>query len=167
MPEPGDGCQRALRALDETLVDATAYLLDVDPELDGGHQTAREVLCHLVFWHREYVAVSQALLKGQKPPLKEGTYAQLNRVATREFAGRSMAELIQSLLAMQESFRQHLLALPDWSIDFPVKQAGRFKSVADRVLNIESHIRGHIRRLRRAERLGNAWVKAYYPDQDG
>jgi hypothetical protein len=167
MPEQGDGCLRALRALDETLVDAAGFLADVDPDLDGGYQTAHEVLCHLVFWHREYVAISQALLEGREPTLKKGTYAQLNRVATKEFAGQTMAELANSLLTLQQLLREQLLALPDWSIDFPVKQAGRFKSVAGRVPNIESHIRGHVQRLRRADRLGQEWVEAYYPDQDG
>jgi hypothetical protein len=58
------------------------------------------------------------------------------------------------------------LAFPDWSVDFPVKQGGRCQSIARRVPGIEQHVRGHIKRLRRADRLGEAWVKAYYPDLD-
>jgi hypothetical protein len=76
-----------------------------------------------------------------------------------------MEELAHLLVALQGSLRQQLLAMPDWSIDFPVKQGGRYKSVAERLPNIESHVRSHIRRLRRADRLGQEWVKAYYPDQ--
>lgn len=166
MPDTGDGRDRALAALDEALDEAASYLTDVDPELDGGHQTARDVLCHLVFWHREYVAISRALLEGQEPPLKEGTFAELNAQATDEFAGQSMDDLSHSLLALQEPLRKQLLAMPDWSIDFPVKRGSRPKNVAERVLAIEGHVRGHIRRLRRAGRLGNAWVKAYYPEED-
>ena len=164
MPEQVDDRVRALRALDKALVDAADYLADVDPELDGGHQTAREVLCHLVFWHREYVAIIQALLEDQEPPLKEGTYAQLNCEATIEFADRSMDELARSLLALQASLRKQLLALPDWSVDFPVKRGSRRKSVSERVPGIAGHVRGHMKRLRRADRLGEAWVRAYYPD---
>ncbi len=164
MPEQGNDRARVLRALDEALVDAAGYLADVDPELDGGHQTAHEVLCHFVFWHREYVAISRALLAGQDPPLKEGTFAQLNCTATKEFAERSAEDLARLLLVLQESLREQLFALPDWSIDFPVKRGGRPKSVAKRIPAIESHLRGHIKRLRRADRLGEAWVKAYYPD---
>lgn len=165
MPEQCDDRMRALGALDEALVDATSYLVSVDPELDGGHQTAREVLCHLVFWHCEYVAISRCLLEGQEPPLREGTYAQLNCEATKEFAHQSMGELAHSLLVLQESLRKQLLALPDWSTDFPVKRDSRPKSVAKRVQAIERHVSGHMKRLRRADRLGDAWVKAYYPDQ--
>lgn len=165
MPEQGDDHAHALHALDEALVDAARYLADVDPGLDGGRQTAREVLCHFVFWHREYVTTSQALIEGGEPTLREGTYAELNCAATSEFAGHSMADLVDLLLALQQSLREQLLALPDWSVDFPVKQGGRSKCVAERVAAIEHHIRDHLRRLRRADRLGEAWVKAYYPDQ--
>jgi hypothetical protein len=165
MAEQGDDRMRALHALDEALVDAAGYLAGVDPELDGGHQTAREVLCHFVFWHREYVAISRALLEGREPPLKEGTYAQLNCEATKEFARQPMEELAQALLALEESLRKQLLALPDWSVSFPVKQDSRPKSVAQRVADIEGHVQDHLRRLRRADRLGEAWVRAYYPDQ--
>jgi hypothetical protein len=166
MPEKGDDRECAIRALDEALADAVGYLTDADPDLDGGHQTAREVLCHFVFWHREYVTIAQALLDGRELPLREGTYAQLNAEATREFAGQTMNELACSLLALQETLRQHLLRLSDWSIDFPVKQDSRQKGVTERVSAIESHLRDHVRRLRRAGRLGDAWVKAYYPDQN-
>ena len=166
MPERGDDRERALCALDEALADAAGFLTDVDPDLDGGHQTAREVLCHLVYWHREYVAISQALLEGRNPSLRDGTYAVLNREATQEFGGQPMDDLACSLLAFQRTLRQQLLALPDWSIDFPVKRGSRRKSVAERIPTFESHLREHIRRLRRAGRLGEAWVRAYYPDQE-
>jgi len=166
MPEQSDDRVRALRALDEALVDAAGYLAGVDPELDGGHQTAREVLCHFVFWHCEYVAISRALLDGQEPLLKEGTYAQLNQEATKEFGQRSMAELVHELSVLHELLRKQLLALPDWSVDFPVKRDSRCKSVTERVLAIERHVTMHVTRLRRADRLGDDWVKAYYPDFD-
>lgn len=166
MPEQGDDRLRALGALDEALVDAAGYLAGVDPDLNGGYQTAREVLSHLVFWHREYVTISQALLEGREPVLREGTFAELSGGATAEFAGQSMADLAASLSSLQWSLREQLSALPDWSVDFPAKQDSRPQSVAKRVALIEQHLRDHVRRLRRAERLGQAWVKAYYPDQD-
>jgi hypothetical protein len=166
MPEQGDDHLDALRALDEALVDAAGYLAGVDPDLDGGYQTAHEVLSHFVFWHREYVTISQALLEGRGPALRDGTFAQLSREATTEFAGQSMADLATSLLALQKSLCEQLLVLVDWSVDFPVKQDSRPRSVAKRVALIEQHLRDHVRRLRRAERHGQAWVKAYYPNQD-
>lgn len=164
MPERGDDREGALSALDGALAEAASFLTGVDPELDGGHQTAREVLCHFVFWHREYVTISQAFLDGRDPPLREETYAELNAQATVEFAGRSMDDLACMLRDLQKTFRSQLLALPDWSIDFPVKKGARPKCVTERVPAIENHLRGHIQRLRRAGRLGREWVRAYYSD---
>jgi len=112
------------------------------------------------------VAISQALLEGREPSLRDGTYAQLNAKAAREFAGRSMEDMACSLSALHSPLRKQLLALPDWSIDFPVKRDSRPKSVAARVSAIEEHLSDHIRRLRRASRLGEAWVKAYYPEEE-
>ena len=166
MPEKGDDRERALRALDNALADAARYLVDVDPDMHGGHQTAREVLCHFVFWHREYTVIVQSLLDNRQPALRDGTYAQLNAEATREFGGRTMTDLACLLLDFQGTFRRQLSSLPSWSIDFPLKQDSRQKSVAERVPVIENHLRDHIRRLRRAGRLGEAWVKAYYPDEE-
>ena len=166
MPEEANDRERALCALDDTVHDAAGFLAAVDPDLHGGHQTARDVLCHFVYWHREYVTITRAMLDGCQPPLKEGTFAQLNSEATKEFAGRTMVDLSNSLLTLQETLRAQLRSLPNWSANFPVKQSGLHKCVADRVSGIESHFRSHIRRLRRAERLGEAWVRAYYPDQE-
>lgn len=166
MSEGVNDRQRALDALDDAVDDAIAYLTEVDPDLDGGHQTAREVLCHFVFWHREYVAITRAMLTNRQLPLRCATYAKLNAEATKEFSEQSMTDLATSLSALQRTLSAQLLALPDWSVDFPAKEGARFKSVAERIANIEGHLRGHIKRLRRAERLGEAWVKAYYPNQE-
>lgn len=166
MSEAIDDRECTLHALDGTVADAVEYLAEVNPELHGGYQSAREVLCHFVFWHREYVAITRAIVDGRKPTLRSGTYAQLNAGATMEFSEQTMADLACSLQDLQQTLLVHLRAIPDWSADFPVKKGSRFKSVADRVPDIESHLRGHIQRLRRAERLGREWVSAYYPVQD-
>jgi hypothetical protein len=166
MPEEVNDRERVLRTLDDAVNDAAGYLAEVDQDLHGGHQTAREVLSHLVYWHREYVTITKAMLDGCQPPLRDGTFAQLNAEATKEFAGQTMADLAYTLLTLQETFLTQLRSLPDWSANFPTKQDGRHKCVTDRVSGIESHFRGHSRRLRRAERLGEAWVRAYYPDQE-
>ena len=166
MPERVNDHASVLRALDDAVADAAGFLAEVDEDLHDGHQTAREVLRHFVFWHREYVQIAQALSDGCQPSLRRGTFAQLNAEAAQEFAGQEMTDLTCSLLALGETLIGQLRSLPDWSMIFPVKYGSRPKSVAQRLPEIEGHLRGHIRRLRRAERLGEAWVKAYYPDQE-
>ena len=166
MPEAVNDRERVLQALDDAVIDAADYLAEINPDLHGGHQTAREVLSHLVYWHREYVTITRALLDKRRPPLKKGTFAELNATATKEFAGETMAGSAYTLLLLQQTLMTQLRSLPDWSANFPVKHDVRHKCVTERVSGIESHFRGHIRRLRRAEHLGDAWVKAYYPDQE-
>lgn len=159
-----DDRERRIQALDDAVTDAAGFFSEIDESLCGGYQTAREVLSHLVFWHREYVAIVRALLEGRELPLRSGTFAQLNAGATEEFAGRSFPELVEHLIQLQHILQADLRRLPDWEMRFPVKHGSRLKCTADRVERIESHIRNHVKQLRRAERLGQAWVKAYYPE---
>jgi uncharacterized small protein (DUF1192 family) len=139
-----------LAALDRAVMDAVSFLCDVDEKLTDGSQTAREVLSHLVFWHREYVSVANARVEGRRPALKSGTFAELNAQAYREFVSYSMPELAQYLASLQEELVALLQRLLHWRMDFPVKQGGRWWSVEDRIPAIETHIRNHVARLKRA-----------------
>ena len=154
----------ASKTLSATVTDAAEFFLQNDPHLFDGYQTAFEVLSHLLFWHCEYVAIIQALRNDVQPELRAGTFAELNQVATEEFAGIPVDELANQLLAYQKTFEDELGQITNLLIEFPIKCGGRTKSVRDRVPSIESHIRNHVRRLRSAERHGEEWVKAYYQD---
>jgi alkylhydroperoxidase/carboxymuconolactone decarboxylase family protein YurZ len=163
MPQQKDDRQPALQGLADTVNEAAAFFVATEESLSDGYQSAREVLSHLVFWHREYVAIAQALADGCEPELRKGTYAELNAGATCEFEGKTMEELARLLLHYQKSLEEALLSLPDWGIIYPVKYGGRLKCVAERLPAIESHIRNHVKRLQRAERRGEGWVRAYFP----
>jgi hypothetical protein len=162
MKESRRECLDLLHALNVIVAEACAFFLKVDQDLFDGRQNAREILSHLVFWHREYALTIKALKDGQQPRLRAGTYAALNSAATREFLNTPMSELTRELRSYQDQLADDLRLLPDWNIDFPVKSGGRSESVAGRLPSIESHIRSHIRRLKKAERLGEAWVNTYY-----
>ena len=73
--------ERLLGKLANTVSGAALFLAEADESLNDGHQTAREVLSHILFWHREYVAIVQALLEGHPPDLRHGTFAALNAPA--------------------------------------------------------------------------------------
>ena len=154
----------ALKTLTTTVTDAAEFFLQSDPHLFDGYQTASEVLSHLLFWHCEYVAIIHALRNGVQPELRVGTFAELNQVATEEFAGIPVDELANQLLAYQKTFEDEIGQITDLLIEFPIKCGGRSKSIEDRIPSIEAHIRSHVRRLKSAERHGEDWVKAYYQD---
>jgi hypothetical protein len=163
----GNSRGQALRELQDVVSQAADFFGQADESLADGHQTAREVLSHLLFWHREYVAVLQAVAHGQEPALRAGTFAELNAAAACEFAGLSMSLMAVRLCAHQELLAGLLAELPDWTADFPVKQLGRGATVAERVSGITAHVRNHLRRMRRAQRQGEAWVRAYYSAELG
>lgn len=162
MPEGVDDHEQKLKALSQTISDATVFFEEVDERLWDGHMTAREVLSHLVFWHREYVAIAQALAQHRPLPLKKGTFAELNATSVGEFEEQSMPDMACRLPLLQRELVRYLRQLPDWDVNFPIKQGVRQKCVSDRLTAIEAHIRNHVNRLRRADRHGEAWVRAYY-----
>lgn len=163
--EPLQTREEQLKSLTKTVTKAADFFITVDDNLYDGFQTAREVLSHLVFWHQEYVTIIRAILSDQNPELKQGTFDELNAAAACQFERNSMGQMSRQLVLLQKSLVKLLFDLPEWSITFPVKQGGRRKSVTERVPAIESHVANHLKRLRRAKRLGIEWVQAYYPDQ--
>ena len=153
-----------LSTLTEGVAFAAHFFTEVEESLFDGHQTAREVLSHLVFWHREYVAISHALLYGDQPELLSGSLADLNKSAHIEFQEMSMLELADDLTQLQSSLAINLRRLKDWSINFPFKKGCRGTDVAGRICAIDTHIRNHVARQERAQRRGEAWIRAYYLD---
>ena len=141
-----------LIALRRTVLSAALFSATSAEQLADGFQTAHEVLAHLVFWHREYVAIAQALASGRQPELRSGTIVELNARAYQEFAGMPLPALARCLVTLQELLEAALWHLPDWEINFPVQQGGRYCSIDERLLAIESHIHRHVARLRNAAR---------------
>jgi hypothetical protein len=140
----------ALADLDRAVRDAAAFFAQVDEALADEHQTAREVLAHFVFWHREYGRIVRALAKGRAPNLREGKFREFNAQATREFVTAPLPVLTQRLQDSQKRLQRALVALPDWDVNFPIKTGTKFTRVAIRVPQITAHIRNHVTRLQRA-----------------
>lgn len=165
MPEKLKHLEEALVDLDSAVRHAVRFFRSADEALFDGHQSARDVLSHLVYWHRVYYRVARALIEGREPPLPRGTFAELNARATARYAKASMDRLSRQLLRRQRHLVNVLRQLPDESLDFPVKQGARRRAVVARIKGIGAHIEGHVARLERARRHGPAWVQAYYPSE--
>jgi hypothetical protein len=149
--------ERMLASLDRAVMEAVSFFCNVDETLSDGSQTAREALTHLVFWHREYVRVANALVEGHSPSLKSGTIAELNAEAYHVFASYSMLELAECLACLQEELVTLLQKLLHWRMDFPIRAGKRpWCSVEERIPRIEAHIHNHVERFKRAARKGHA-----------
>ena len=152
-----------LTSLDGSVVDMVELLGQIGEDFYDGQQTAREVLSHLVFWHREYVVITAALVNGRSPHLRQSTLIALNARAAREFRRVSMVTLCQDFLKLQQALTDNLRELPDWGIEFSIKKGCHRANVPERVQFIQDHIDGHLSRMENARRHGEAWVEAYYP----
>src|SRR5664279_4306491 len=139
----------ALDRLNRTVIDASAFFVNVDENLSDGHHTAHGVLAQLVFWQEQYVETARALLEQRTPPLKAGSFERLNQVARSNFAGDSMTMLAYALSCLQKEFDGIVRQLPDWSINFPIKADSAPCSLNERLVEIEEHIRQHIQRIKR------------------
>jgi len=152
-----------LSNLNKTVSKAVTFFSQADRNLFDGHQTAHAVLSHLVFWHRAYCSISQALLLNKKPVLLKGSMEELNERAACEFEETPMCDLAACLADYQELLTNNLRNLSDWEVNFPFKAGCRQSDVAHRVNFIINHINHHLSRQERANERGEAWIKAYYP----
>jgi len=142
--------ERALATLQIAVDRAAAFFSGANANLFDGFQTAHEVLAQLVFWQCEHVRVTRMLLAGQDPDLLAGTRPALNRAACAERRTMTMIELVDQLIVRQRELDALLRRLPDWNIDFPIKQGGRPCTVEDRVLALAAGIDHHVAQLKRA-----------------
>lgn len=163
MNEAAPDREQLLALLDGTVSQAVQFFTGINGRFFDGHQDAHAVLSHLVFWHREYCAISQALIENRKLPLSRGSLAELNAQAACEFQVTSMPELAACLSDYQNQLANNLHQLPDWNVNFPFKLGCRKSDVAGRIISIENHIRHHLTRQQRAQQRGDAWIRAYYP----
>ncbi len=143
--------EEVLERLNRTVADAAAFFASADDSLFDGRQTAHSVLAQLVFWHEQYVSIAGALRQERAPNLKAGSFERLNQVARNTYANESMAMLAYDLSCLQKEFDALARQLPDWSINFPMKQDSEPRSLGERLSEIETHIRHHVERLRRAQ----------------
>lgn len=153
-----------LSDLNDSIKFAAEFFMHSNEDLFDGHQNAREVLSHLVFWHREYCSISKALLLGKKPTLISGSLAVLNERATCEFQEQDKDDMVRYLVEIHKDLDMNLRQLKDWNINFPFKKGCRKTDVAGRICSINNHIRNHLVRQERAYHRGEEWIKAYYSD---
>lgn len=105
-----------------------------------------------MFWHRHYVRLLSALATGQAPPLPAESYPALNTRAYREFQSEAMPALAARLARYQRQVDRLRRSLPNPTVEFPLKQGSSCHRADDWIPRIAAHIRGHVLRLRRAER---------------
>ena len=140
-----------LAALHQTVDDAATFLNTIDPAVRDGDQSVHDILAHLVFWHREYVAVISAIAQGKKPQLHVEKFYELNALAYREFKNVSRQTLTKRLVRLQSELEQVALGV-NGNTKFAFKEGVKTRTLAHWLPKIRAHIEGHLVRLRRIEK---------------
>jgi hypothetical protein len=151
-----DSLNTVVNRLSLSIQEAVGFFISAPVELRDGPQSVKEVLSHLVFWHREYVNILGALLAGRSADLRMGKFRELNEQAYAEFRDRSMAELASLLSGYQEQLEALLMSGFDPRQMMQVKQGSRAWGVLELMDRVEAHIRGHLLRLKTAQRLSSS-----------
>ena len=153
--------EQVISRLDAAVAAAETFFRAAGEDLRDGQQTAREALAHLDFWHLEYVHCAEALAAGRSCALRHGSSAELNALAARQVPDEPMPVLARRLSYRQKQLAKRLRQLPDWSVNFPVKADCKPCTVAERIVQIEAHIHGHVARLRKAARQPREGAASY------
>jgi hypothetical protein len=138
-------------ALTNSVNAAAAYFDSLDENLRAGEQTVRQVVAHIVFWHREYVAVMGAIARGRQPILCAGKFYQLNQLAYREFQNVPLPILTKRLIRLQSDLGSVAVNVPNRH-KFAFKAGSKPQPITYWLPRIQAHIDGHVARLRQAEK---------------
>ena len=138
--------------LERPVADAAGFLAHVSEHLRDDNQSVRPLLSHLVFWHREYVRIANALARQRAPRLKMIPFRHLNAQATKMFAHQTLPALARQWVQLNHRLISNLSRISDWRLDFPLKANIQFCSIRLRIPQMTALIRSHVRRLERTER---------------
>lgn len=152
MPKRTHSLEQVFAHMQCTAADAAMLFRNIDEQTDDGFQAARQVLAHLVFWHREYVKIARSALNGKPPELRHGTYSSLNALAHQEFRDRSMSNLTDQFMTLQSELIEISEALQSRRVKLPFKEGGQVLNLEDWLRRIQAHVLGHVRRFHRVER---------------
>ena len=90
-----------LHALTHIVADAAQFFSQVDEAVADDHQTAREVISHLIFWRRHYVRVAWALVEGCPVPLRSGKFRELKALLAEQYNTNLLPALATRLARLQ------------------------------------------------------------------
>jgi len=114
-----------------------------------------EVLCHLAFWHEQYVAILEAIQDGREPPLINGTFKSINASAVAAHLATPPAELVHKLEKAQDSL-ERITGNPDAeTLAFSFRKGSKVWPLPKAIELIAGHISLHEKRLHHSPRASS------------
>jgi len=111
------------------------------------HWDIKDIVGHITYWHINYAANLKACDQKRKPPLLKGKYIDLNQKGVDEMRKYSFKELRKKLLDANLVIGNVVRKGDVRKVKY--KEGTRDYSIEEFLQVITSHIKGHIRDVRR------------------
>ncbi len=115
-----------------------------------GEWGTREILSHMVFWHRGTVEGMESVARGGGPTTLKGETDELNAETVGGMAGRSVEDLIAEIRGLQTRLVAAARALPDPGATVLVRDEDGGSSAIRRLQAITHHWKEHVDELKAA-----------------
>lgn len=112
-----------------------------------GRWGAREVLCHLVWWHQVTAEGAEAVLSGGEPYRMYASVDEMNARAVGRLAGKNIGQLAELVHQYQARLVKAARQLPDAQATVVVFGDGSGRSVQQRLEAMAQHWEEHVKEL--------------------
>ena len=138
-----------ITALEQSVEAGLGYFLGPGSQskVKIGRWEAREVLCHLVWWHQATVEGMEAVASGGAPYRIYASVDEMNARAVGRSAGKDINQLVDLARQWQARLVQAARACPEPSTTVLVMGDGSGRSVLQRLETIAHHWNEHVKEL--------------------
>ena len=109
----------------------------------------KEALAHLLYWHEHYLAQSKASLAGRTLKLPAGRFTDLNARAVAKYSALTPAALVRRFRSANRRLCALATNTDPRKIAFRIKKDSQLWRLSDLIPAAESHIRNHLRALKK------------------
>ena len=143
--------ERLIHTLDKSVEEGLALFEEIasnSPEARVGDWGAREVLCHMVYYHEVAVEGWEAVRRGGPPYRFDVHVDELNaRIIARQ-AGKNVQELVAEIRRLHELYLNEARTAPDLDVVGVVRWDDSTSTIRQRLASNNRHWQDHIREWR-------------------
>jgi len=145
----GQQIDSLITALEQSVDSGLAYFQGPGSQskVKIGRWEAREVLCHLVWWHQATAEGMESVASGGAPYRIYASVDEMNARAVGRLAGRDVNQLVDLVRQWQARLVKAVRALPDPNATVLVLGDGSGRSVQQRLETIAHHWNEHVTEL--------------------
>lgn len=145
----GQQIDSLITALEQSVDSGLAYFQGPGSQskVKIGRWEAREVLCHLVWWHQATAEGMESVASGGAPYRIYASVDEMNARAVGRLAGRDVNQLVDLARQWQARLVKAVRALPDPNATVLVLGDGNGRSVQQRLETIAHHWNEHVTEL--------------------